>query len=64
MIAEHHGLDVDGGAPILRDSVQAAIGDGALRSSTTAEDGADGAPELLLRVLREGLAGSSATIAL
>ena len=54
-VAEDHRLDVDRGAPIGRDVVQAAIGDGAL-VHPRAEDGADRAPELLLRVLREGLA--------
>jgi hypothetical protein len=29
-VAEHHRLDIDGGAPIGRDAVQAAIGIGAL----------------------------------
>ena len=51
-VAEHHGLHVDRGAPALRDVVQAPIGDGAL-VHPGAEHGADCAPELLVRVLRE-----------
>ena len=54
-IAEHHGLDGDGGAPIVGNVVQAAIGDGA-RVLPGAEHGGDGAPELGVQVLREGLA--------
>ena len=42
-IAEHHGLHVDRGAPAFRNSVQAAIGDGAL-VHPRAEHRADGAP--------------------
>ena len=52
-VAEHHGLDVDGGAPFGRDVVQAAVGDGAL-VHPGAEHGADGAPELFVDILREG----------
>ncbi len=51
-VAEHHGLDVHGRAPALGDGVQAAIDDGALVHPRT-EHRADGAPELVLRVLRE-----------
>ena len=54
-IAEHHGLHIDRGAPALRNSVQAAIGDGAL-IHPRAEHRADGAPQLRVRVLRERLA--------
>jgi hypothetical protein len=52
-IAEHHRLDVDGGAPVARDVVEAAIDLGAIRLPG-AEHGADRAPELFLDVLREG----------
>ena len=54
-IAEHHGLHVDRGAPAFRNVVQAAIGDGAL-VHPRAEHGADRAPQLRVRVLRERLA--------
>ena len=54
-IAEDHRLDVDCGAPIRRDLMKPAIGDRAL-VHPRAEDRADRAPELLLRVLRERLA--------
>ena len=54
-IAEHHRLHVDRRAPVGGDVVQPAIGDGA-RVHPGAEDRADRAPQLLLRVLREGLA--------
>ena len=54
-IAEHHRLHVDGGAPARGDVVQLAVGDGA-RVHPARKHGADRAPELLLRVLREGLA--------
>ena len=54
-IAEHHGLDGDGGAPIVGNVVEAAIGDGA-GVLPGAEHGGDGAPELRVEVLREGRA--------
>jgi hypothetical protein len=54
-IAEHHRLDVDGGAPVAGDVVQAAIDLGALRLPR-AEHRADRAPELVVHVLRERLA--------
>ena len=54
-IAEHHGLDGDGRAPIVGNVVQAAIGDGA-RVLPGAEHGGDGAPKLGVNVLREGRA--------
>ena len=54
-VAEHHGLHVDGGAPAFGNVVEAPIGDGAL-VHPRAEHGADGAPELFARVLREGFA--------
>ncbi len=54
-IAEHHGLNGDGGAPIVGDIVQAAIGDGA-RVLPGAEHGGDRAPKLGVEVLRERLA--------
>ena len=54
-VAEHHRLHVDGGAPARRDRVQLAV---LLRPRVhpRAEHGADRAPELLVRILREGLA--------
>ena len=51
-VAEDHGLDVDGGAPIGGDVVHAAIVDRA-RVVPAAEHGLDGAHQLFLRVLRE-----------
>ena len=51
-ISEDHGLDVDRGAPFRRKTVQLAVGNGALVHPGT-EDGADGTPELLFRILRE-----------
>ena len=54
-VAEDHGLDVDGGAPGGGDVVQAAVGVGA-GVHPGAEDGADGAPELLMGIHREGRA--------
>ena len=54
-IAEHHRLDIDGGAPARRYGMQLAVFDGA-RIHPRAEHGADRAPELLARILREGLA--------
>jgi hypothetical protein len=55
-IAEDHGLDVDGGPPVGGDVVQPAIGDGA-GVHPAAEDGADGAPQLLGRRLGKGFPG-------
>jgi hypothetical protein len=54
-IAEHHRLDVDRGAPVAGDIVEAAIDLGAL-GLPRAEHRADRAPELVVHVLREGLA--------
>ena len=56
-IAEDHRLDVHGRAPIGGDVVQAAIGVGA-RVHPAAEHRADRAPQLGVRILREGLAGN------
>jgi hypothetical protein len=53
-IAEDHRLHGDGGAPALRDAVQAAEGDGA-RIHPALHDRLDGAPELLAGILREFL---------
>jgi hypothetical protein len=55
-VPEHHLLHVDGGAPLVRDLVDAAVLDGAL-AGPGVEHGADRLLELLLRVLRELLAG-------
>ena len=55
-VAEHHRLHVDGGAPVGGDVVEPTIGDRALVHPGR-EDRADRAPELVLRLLREGLAG-------
>ena len=51
-VAEDHRLDVDGGAPVVGDAVQLAVG---LRALVVPglEDGADRSPELLLRVVGE-----------
>ena len=54
-VAEDHGLHVHRRAPARRNGVQLAVLDGAV-VHPGAEHGADGAPELLLRLLREGLA--------
>jgi hypothetical protein len=56
-VAEDHGLDVDGGSPFGGDVVFAAVNDGAV-VHPGAEDGADGAVELVPRVVGEGLAGA------
>ena len=56
-VAIHHGLHVDGGAPLGGDVVFAAINDGPVVHPGT-EHGAGGAPELLPRILREFLAGA------
>ena len=44
-VAEDHALDVDGGAPVVRDALDAAVGDGLL-AVPALEDGADRALEL------------------
>ena len=54
-IAEHHGLHIHRRAPVFRNIVQAAIGVGAL-VHPGAEHRANGAPELLVRILREVVA--------
>ncbi len=51
-VAEDHRLHVDGGAPVGRVAVHSAVGNGA-RVLPRVEDGTDGAPELLPRVIRE-----------
>ena len=51
-IAEHHGLHVDGSAPVFRNVVELAVDDGAV-AHPAVEDGRDGAPELLARIFRE-----------
>ena len=53
-VAEHHGLHVDGRAPVLGDRVELAVGDRA-RVHPGREHRADRAPELGLRILGEGL---------
>ena len=55
-VAEHHGLHVDGGAEVVADPLANPVGDGPC-AVPAAEDGLDGAAQLLHRVLREGLAG-------
>ena len=55
-IAEHHRLHRDRSAPVFRDIVKPAIGLGTCRHPGL-EDGANGAPELLLHIQRKGLAG-------
>jgi hypothetical protein len=54
-VAEHHRLHVHRGAPARRNAVKLAVLDGAA-VHPGAEHRADGAPELLLRILREGRA--------
>ena len=54
-VAEHHGLDVDRGAPLVGDPLDAAVGDGAL-AVPALEHRADAAPELLHGVVGEVLA--------
>ena len=56
LVAEHHLLDVDRRAPLVRDVVQAPVGDRAL-AHPGVEHRPDGQPQLLLRVLRELVAG-------
>jgi len=51
-VAEHHRLHVDGGAPVARDAVHAAVVDRAV-VVPGAEHGADRLEQLHLRVLRE-----------
>ncbi len=55
-VAEHHRLHVDGGAPVGGNVVEPAISDRALVHPRR-EDRADRAPELVLGLLRERLAG-------
>ena len=54
-VAEDHRLDVDGGAEVVRDAFALAVGNGA-RPVPAAEDGFDGAAQLLRRLLGEGRA--------
>ncbi len=54
-VSKHHGLDVDSGAPVVRDAFDPAIGDG-LFAVPALEHGRDTAPELCQRVVREGFA--------
>jgi hypothetical protein len=56
-VAEDHGLDVDRGAPVLRDAVNLAVGDRP-GDIPGAEDRADGAPELIHGLFGEGVAGA------
>ena len=56
-VAEDHGLDIDGGAPLGGDVVLAAVDHGAV-VHPRAEDGAGGAAELGPDVVRETLAGA------
>ena len=56
-VAEDHLLDVDRGAPVVGDAVDAAVGDGAL-AAPGVEHGADRAPQLLARVAREVVEGA------
>ena len=52
LVAEDHLLDVDRGAPVVGDAVDAPVGRGAL-AVPRVEDGADGLLELLARLGRE-----------
>ena len=56
-VAEHHGLDVDGGAPLGGDVVLAAIDDRAVVHPGR-EHGTGGAVQLIPRVVREDAAGT------
>ncbi len=62
-VAEHHGLDVDRGAPFLGNVVEPAIGQ---RAGTipAAEHRADRAPQLGQRILRERSTGLAVDLAL
>ncbi len=51
-VSEHHALHIDGGSPLVRNALDAAVGNGFL-SVPALEHGADSAPELFLRVIRE-----------
>ena len=53
-IAKHHGLNIDGGAPFLGNIVEPAVNFGPI-VHPTAEDGADGAPQLVVGVLGKRL---------
>ena len=55
-VAEHHGLHVDRGAEVVGDALAHPVGDGP-GAVPAAEDGLDGAAQLLVGVLRERLAG-------
>ena len=56
-VAEDHGLHVDGGAPLGRDVILAAVNDRAVVHPGT-EHGTSGAAELLPGIGGEGLAGA------
>ena len=51
-VAKDHGLDVDGGAPVVRNALDTAVGDG-LFANPGLEDGTNAAPQLLDRVIGE-----------
>ena len=55
-VAEHHGLDVDGGAQVVGDPLPHPVGDGP-GAVPRGEDGLDGTAQLLVGVLGERLAG-------
>ena len=59
LVAVDHLLDVDRGAPVVGDVVDAPVGDGAL-AHPGVEDRADGLLELLARVGREVVEGLEA----
>ena len=56
-IAEHHRLHVDRCAPMMRDTIKFAIGDGPI-IVPRAEDRADGTPQLLIGIFGKLLAKS------
>ena len=58
-VAEHHLLDVDRGAPVVRNALDAPVGDRPL-ARPGVEDGEDRAPQLLARVAREVVEGAEA----
>ena len=51
-VTENHRLDVDGRAPVMRDSVFPAVNNRAIVHPRT-EDGSDRAPQLFVRLLRK-----------
>ena len=55
-VAEHHGLDVDGGAEVVGDALTDPVGDGPV-TVPRGEHGFDGPAQLVVGILGERLAG-------